>query len=64
MTEALVTICLDNCSTAANFAYCTVSGLDYECVQGIKMFHEYSACYQQGIECAINQFIDYLGSFL
>jgi hypothetical protein len=64
MTEALVTICLDNCSPYVNMAYCTVSGFDYDCVQGVKFFHTYTACYQQGIECAVNQFIDYLGGLL
>ena len=64
MVETLITICLDNCSTAASFAYCTVSGIDYDCIQGIKFFHEYSACYHQGIECAVNQFLDYLGTLI
>ena len=64
MTEALVTICLDNCQPFVNTALCTVSGFDFDCVQGVKFYHTYSACYQQGIGCAINQGIDWLSSLL
>lgn len=61
MTEALVTICMD-CGQPLLTA--CVNTTEYWCLEGVKIYYTYEPCYHQGIECALDNFLDYLGAML